>query len=76
MRIERVQERSPGDAIGPTTFKPGGIDGAGIATDDVVSTAARIIGIVDPELSVIKNIEGFGAELKLAGLSNLEMLQH
>ena len=75
MRIERVQKGSPGDAIGSATLEPGGIHGAGIATDDVVSTAARVIGIVDPELSVIKNIKGLSAELKFAGLPDLEMFQ-
>src|SRR5580658_5826075 len=75
MRIQRVQERSPGHAIASAALKSGGIKGSGIATDHVVSTAARVIGIVDPELSVIKNIEGLRAELKIAGLVDLEMFQ-
>ena len=75
MRIERVQEGSSGDAIGSAALKPSGIHRAGIATDDVVSAAARIIGIVDPELGVIENIEGLSTEFKFAGLPDLEMFQ-
>src|SRR5271169_3615379 len=75
MRIERVQKRGPGNAIRTPALKPCGIHGAGIATDDVISSAPRVIGIVDPELSVIKNVKGLGPELKLARLPDLEMLQ-
>ncbi len=75
MRIDRVQERSPGDAIGSAAPKPSRIQRAGIATNDVISTAARVIGIVDSKLSVIENVKGLGTELKLAGLPDLEMFQ-
>jgi hypothetical protein len=76
MRIERVQKGSPGDAISSATLKPGGKPGARIATDDVISTAARVVGIVDPELGVIKNVKGFGAKLKVAAFGDLKMLEH
>jgi hypothetical protein len=75
MRIERVEERCPGNAIGSAALESGGIRGAGIATDDVVSGAAGVIGIVDSELRVIENVESLGPELELAGLANLEMLE-
>src|SRR5260221_2568319 len=75
MRIQRVQKGSSRDAIGSVTLEPRGIHGAGVTTDDVISTAARVIGIVNPELGVIKNIDGLGTELKIAGLPYLEILQ-
>src|SRR4029077_3545176 len=76
MRIQRVQKGSSSDAIGSSALKTRGVHRTGIATDRVVSTAARVIRIVDPELRVIKNVEGLSTELKLAGLPDLEMLQH
>ena len=76
MRIQRVQERSSIHAIASASTKSGGIKRARIATDHVVSTAARVIGIVDPELSVIENVEGLSTELNFAGFPNLEMFQH
>src|SRR5258708_10487579 len=75
MRIERVQKGSSRDAIGSVTLETRGIHGAGVTTDDVISTAARVIAIVKPELGGIKNIEGLGTELKIAGLPYLEILQ-
>src|SRR5437879_5255720 len=75
MRIERVQKGSSSDAVNSASLKARGIVRAGIATGDVISTAARVIGIVDSELSVIKNIKGLGAELQFAGLADLEALQ-
>ena len=75
MRIERVQEGSPGDAIrSPTRLKAGGIHWTCIAADSVVPAAARIIGVVYSELSVIKNIEKVCVELKLSGLRDLKVL--
>src|SRR5208337_3720707 len=76
MSIDGVQEGSPGDAIGSATAEPGGIHRAGIAADDVVSSAARVIDIVDSELSMIENIKSLSPELKFTGLADLEMFQH
>src|SRR5690348_10244375 len=74
MRIERMQERSPGNAICPTArLKPSRVLGARIATDYVVSATARVVGIVYPELSVIENIESVGMELNLARFGELEV---
>ena len=70
-----MQERCSGNAISSTAFKPCGIHRPAITTDDVVSRAAGIIGIVDPELGVIKDVECLGTELKLASFSNLEIFQ-
>ena len=39
---------------------------AGIATDDVVPTAAWVVGIVYPELSVIENVEGLGRGTRIS----------
>ena len=76
MGIERVQKGSPGYAVWASfCLEPGGIIGTRVATDDVVSTAARVIRIVDTKLSVIKNIKGLSSELYLAGLADLEMFQ-
>ena len=63
MRIQRVQERSSGDAIRRPTLKSRGIFRPGIAADDVVSASAGIIGIVDAKLSVIEKVKCFRAEL-------------
>ena len=77
MRVERVQERCPRDAICASLgLKPSGIHRTRIAADDVVPTAARVIGIVDPELGVIKNVKSLGTELNVAGLGEFEMFQH
>ncbi len=73
MRIERVQKGSPGNAIRSSSPESDGIHRAGIATNNVISAAAWILGIVNPELSVIKNVESLSAELELAGLPYLEM---
>ena len=74
MGIQWVQERRPGNTIGSAALKTGGIQRSGIATDDVVSTAARVIGIVDSKLRVVKNVERLSSELELPGLAYLEML--
>src|SRR6266446_810242 len=74
MRIKWVQKRSPGDAVcSPLGLKSGRIHGTGIATDDVVSATARVVGIVDTKLGVIKNIENFSTELNLARLGELKV---
>src|SRR5579863_4781120 len=74
--IKRVQERSARHAIRTAVrLKAGGIYGTGVTTDDVVSGASRIIGIVDSELGVVENIEKFRAQLDLARLGDLEVLQ-
>ena len=59
-----MQERSPGNAIGSLTLKARGVVLTAIATDDVVAGPARIIRIVKPELSVVENVECFGAKLQ------------
>jgi hypothetical protein len=64
--IERMQKRRSGYAIGSSAPETSGVQRAGIATDDIVSTAARVIRVVDPELSVIENVEGLGPELELS----------
>src|ERR1035438_3220527 len=65
MGIQGMQERRSRNTIGAATFKAGGIRRAGIATDDVVSTAARIVGIVNSKLGVVENVERLGPELNL-----------
>src|SRR5579863_6275546 len=75
MCIQRVQEGSSGDAIGSSALKPGRVDRTGVTTDYVVSAAARIVGIVNPELSVIENIEGLGTEFKLSRFPDLKVFQ-
>src|SRR6202051_31202 len=75
MRVKRVQERRAGHAVRAGPSKTRRIGRAGVATDYVISTAARIIGIVASELGVIKNVECLGAELKHAGLPDLEMFE-
>src|SRR5580700_7219205 len=76
MRIQRVQKGGAGNAVGAAALKAGGIHGTRIATDDVVTAAARIIGIVDSKLRVIKNIESLRPKLKLAALPNLDVLKN
>jgi len=75
MRVKRVKKRGPCGAIRSATSKAGRKLRPRIATDDIVSTAARVVGVVDSKLRVVKNIEGFSAELNLAGFPNLEMFQ-
>src|SRR6202020_3562857 len=75
MRIDWVQERSAGHAIGCATLKARGIHRTCIATDYVVSATTRVVRIVNPELSLIQNIEGLSAELEIAGFPYLEVLQ-
>src|SRR5258707_2914886 len=74
MRIQRVQKGSPGDAVcSPFSLKSGRIHGTGIATDDVVSATAWIIGVVDTELGVIEKIENLSTKLNLAPLGELKV---
>src|SRR5258706_12280089 len=73
--VERVQEGSPRNAVGSSIArKAGGIDRTRIATDDVVSAAARIVGIVSTELRVIEDVEKLHPKLNLTGLVHLEVL--
>lgn len=76
MCIERVQEGRARDAIcSSNSLKAGGIDWTGIATDNIVAGAAWIVWVIYSELSVIENIEELRAELNLAGLRDLKMLE-
>jgi hypothetical protein len=75
MCIERMQERRSRYAIGAGAFKACRIRWTGVTTGDIVSTAARIIGIVNSKLRVIENVEGLGPEFQLASLPNFEMFQ-
>src|SRR5277367_986522 len=75
MRIERVQERRTGHAIGSIASESRGINRPAITTDDVVARTPWVIRIVNSELRVIENIERFSAELQFSRLANLEMFQ-
>src|SRR6202142_1994525 len=70
-----MQERSACDAIGSAALKACRIHGTAIATDDVVTGATRVIGIVDSKLGVIKYVESLSPELEHAGLPYLEVFQ-
>src|ERR1700729_2748433 len=75
MGVDRVQERRSGDAIGSAALIASRIRWPGIATYDIVAGAAGVIGIVNPELRVIENVEGLRTKLKLARLGDPEMLR-
>jgi hypothetical protein len=62
------------NAIGPATPEARRIHRAGIAANDVVSAAARIVEIEDSELSVIEDIEKLRPKLNFAGLLQLNLL--
>ena len=74
MRVNRVQERSSGDAVSAASFVAGRIRWSGIATDDVIAGATGIIRVINPELGIVKDIEGFSSKFELAGFGNLEVL--
>ena len=48
VRIERMQKRSAGDAIGSTTLEPGGVHGAGAQLDRKTHGLSFMFGIVAP----------------------------
>ena len=71
-----MQERRSCDTVGaPSRLKASGIHGPPVATDNVVSAAARIVGIVDSELGVIEDVKKLRAKLKLARFSDLKTFQ-
>jgi hypothetical protein len=70
MRIHGVQEGIPGEA----TRVSRGVVQRAVARDRVAAGVA-LVGIVDAELSVVENIEGLGAKLKIAAFRDFEMFQ-
>ena len=75
MRIDRVQERVARKAIGSAgKIRAGRIVRASVTTDFVVAAIAEV-GIVNAELGVVKDIEGFGAEFYLTAFADGEVLQ-
>lgn len=76
MSVKRVQEGSSGDAIWPTVrHKTSRIFRTGVATDDVVSAAAGIVGIVNPKLCMVEDVKKLCPKLNLTGLGNFEVFQ-
>src|ERR1700722_7253092 len=75
MRIQRMQERGSGDAIGAAALEPRRVQGAGITANAVIAAAARVIGIVDTKLSMVEDVKSLSPELQFASLPNLEMFQ-
>jgi hypothetical protein len=69
------KNEAPVTQSAPLPLNPAEYTGTGITTNNVISSAARIVGIVDSKLRVIEDVEGLRAELKLARLPYLEMLQ-
>ena len=55
-------------------MKAGRVDRTCIATDDVVPTAAGIIGIVDAKLSVIEDVEKVRVKIELTKFGEFEVL--
>ena len=70
MRVNRMQEGIASE----TTWVTSGIVRTAVARDRVAAGVA-LVGIVDAELSVVENIERFGAKLKIAAFCDFEMLQ-
>lgn len=70
MGIHRMQEC----AACQTTCIPGRIIASTVATDCVATSVAEV-WIVDTELSVVENVEGFDSELQVAAFTDPEMFQ-
>ena len=75
VRVDRMQERCAGQAIRAALgLESSGVQRARVAVDDVVAGAAWIVGIVDAELGVVEDVEGFGAELRVNAFVQFEVL--
>jgi len=76
MGINGVKEGVAKQAIGAACgiHVAGGIEGATVAAGNVACGIAAI-GIVEPELGVIENVEGFRAKLEGGGFAGLEVFQ-
>lgn len=74
MGIERMQERSTGQAI-CSTFRceTSRVYGSCITTNHVVAAASRIIRVVDTELRLVENIECLETQFELATLVYFKM---
>lgn len=73
--VERMQERGSGHTVcSAGRLKAGRVDRAAVATDDVVTAAARIVGVVNTKLGMVKDIEDIRVETKLTKLRELEVL--
>jgi hypothetical protein len=76
MGVQRVQKAGPGYAISTAcALETRRIGRPGIATDDVVSRAARVIRIVDTVLGVVEDIEELSPKFQTAGFGRFEMPQ-
>src|SRR5271165_2555228 len=83
MGVHRMQKSIPGNTIRACTrssqwIQRGGITsrvvGSAVATDDVGPGVPQI-RVVNPELSMVKDVESFHTELKNAAFCHLEVLQ-
>src|SRR5580658_1371553 len=70
MRIDGMQEGAALEATGVA----GGIIQSAVAGDGVAARIA-LVRIVNAELGVIENVEGFRAKLEVAALGDFEVLQ-
>ena len=62
-------------SVPPGKYAPGGIVRSTVATDGIAASVAKV-GIIDAELGVIEDVEGFGPELDFAAFVNHKMFEH
>ncbi len=74
MRVNGVQERVPEEAIRSRADKSRRIIGTSVATRDIVGRIPPF-GIINSKLSVIENVERFGAKLQACRFTRLELLE-
>ncbi len=75
MCVQRMQEGGAGDAVcSSAPLKTRRVHRTCVATDDVVSAAARIVGIVYAKFGVIENVENICVEIELTKFGELEVL--
>jgi|SRR5277367_2159246 len=75
MRVHRVQESAPSQTIGASgKISSSGVVRPTIATNSIASGITQI-RVINAELSVVENVEGFRPELDLATFADHKMLQ-
>ena len=76
MRIDRMQERRAGQAVrAACCLESRRVQRTRVAADHVVAGAARVVRIINAELRVVEEVEGFRAELGVDAFPHLEVLE-
>ena len=76
MSVHRMEKRASGQAVHSTPPTGRIVDvRPAVTPDDVIACIPGVRRVVDSELSVVENVERFGAEFDIALAENFEMLQ-